>query len=230
MRFIASGRVHPERADTFFQEVRGSFGGAAAFAIKCDASQLALVLDLPDTGSTERARLVAQHYATMFVSALGFSNGCGYGAEIIQVFNEHGTADVFGVRPTDEDKRHLGFEDQGAVFTRAVLLAAENIFFRLALRDYARALAEAEDCASYCYRAVEAIKSACGSWEEMHANLHTDRKSIDERIRMHAAPVRHGNWVNTKPAEGRVRWGMLSLTRSVLSTYLDYAKPNLTGR
>ncbi|KAB2942536.1 MAG: hypothetical protein K8F92_02475 [Hyphomicrobium sp.] len=228
MKFIASGRVHPERADIRFDKVGGSFGDGGLLSIGCESSQLSVVLDLPDMGS-EGARLVAQHYATMFVSALGFSNGCGYSAEIVQLFDEHGTAYVFGVQPTDDERNGLGFGAQTEVFTRAVLLAADNIFFRLALRDYSRALAEAEDCASYCYRAVEAIKSAFGSWEEMHTALHTDRKAIDERITTYAAPVRHGNWASTKPAEGRVRWEMLSLTRGILSAFLEYAKPSVAS-
>lgn len=225
MRFLASGRVHPERAETVFEEVKGSCG-SGAFAIKCDASQLSLALDLPDGWSTAQARLVAQHYATMFVTALGFSNGSGYSAEIIQIFRDSGTADVFGVRPISEDRAGLGFEQQTEVFTRAVLLAAENIFFRLALRDYARAITEVEDCASYCYRTVEAIKSAFGGWAQMHAVLETDRETIDECITRYAAPVRHGNWVATVPAEGRVRWEMLFLTRNILAAYMNYAKPS----
>jgi hypothetical protein len=229
MRFIATGRVQPERAETRFDTVEGAFGGGGKVVTSCDASQLSVVMDLPGIERVDEARTIAQHFATMFVCALGFSNGCGYSAEIIQVFDEGGVPAVFGVQPTDEAGKHLGFDAETDIFTRVVLLAGHNIFFRLALRDYARALAQSEDCASYCYRAVEAIMQAFGNWESMHAALHTDRQEIEKRIQWYAAPVRHGNWINTKPAEGRVRWEMLSLTRDVLTAYLDYAKPGITG-
>ena len=75
-----------------------------------------------------------------------------------------------------------------------------DVFFRLAVRDYLRAINVVGDCATYCYRAIEGINSAfvfkIGSdrWDDMHTALGTDRTAITSTIKDYADPIRHGNW------------------------------------
>jgi len=175
------------------------------------------------------AYITAEHFALIVIGALGFSLGSGYSVELIQVIEENGTPHVFGVRPTGgTPDQTLGFDPHGPIFNRAFQLANQNIFFRLALRDFLRGINDPTDCATYCYRAIESIKSAFvfktgnDRWDDMHAALGTDRATIDAKIKDFADPVRHGNWVNAPPTDGNIRWQMLLLTRNILSKYLDY--------
>jgi hypothetical protein len=56
--------------------------------------------------------------------------------------------------------RSLGFHPNGPILARAFNLANQNPFFRLALVDFLRAINDVLDCPTYCYRAIESIKSA----------------------------------------------------------------------
>ena len=55
-RFIASGRVHPERADVRFipVELRDSKGN---ITVSCDASQLTIVVERSDFGDVHSAHI-----------------------------------------------------------------------------------------------------------------------------------------------------------------------------
>lgn len=226
MRYVATGRVHPERADISFDPVSWRVGGAGRVVAQCDSSQVSVLLDLPDLDGWITAHVAAEHFAQIVVGALGFSLGSGYTVEIIQITEQDGTPHVFGVRPNGKQPGEtLGFTNQLEVFNRALLLASENVFFRLALRDFLRAVVDTWDCASYCYRAIESIKGAFDGWEPMHFALHTERKSIEEHIKAYADPIRHGNWAAAKQTDRYIRWQMLCLTRDILAKYLDYAKP-----
>jgi hypothetical protein len=200
-------------------------------------------LDLTDLDGWKTAFIAAEEYAQIVVSSLGFSLGLGYSVEIIQVTEESveiiqvteedGTPHVFGVQPLGyQADQTLSFNPYLEVFNSSLLLASKNLFFRLAIRDYLRAITDTTDCAHYCYRAIEGIKAAFAfetgndAWAPMHAALGTDQSSIEQKIKTYADPLRHGNWAEAKPTDSSVRWKMLSLTKDILSRYLDYAKPS----
>ncbi len=206
-------------------------GGGSAIAY-CDASQLTVVLDVPSIDGWISAKIVADDVANILVGSLGFSLGSGYSVELIQVSEEDGTPNVFGVRPEGETPgQTLRIDPYITIFNRAFRLSGRDVFFRLALRDYLRAITDVIDCATYCYRAIEGIKSAFVSksgvdrWDDMHATLGTDRDMITNTVKNYADVVRHGNWVNAKPTNKVERWKMLSLTRDILMKYLDYEEP-----
>ena len=232
MRYIATGRVHPERADIRFGPVAWQIPGNGRVVAQCDSSQLSVLLELPELDGWISAFIAAEHFAHIVVCALGFSLGSGYSVEIVQVTEEDGTPHVFGVRPTGvQPEETLGFEPHLPVFNRALLLASENLFFRLALCDFLRAITDTTDCATYCYRAIESIKSAFAfqtgvdRWQDMHTALGTDKDSIERTVKTYADPVRHGNWAAARPTDARTRWEMLSFTRNILAKYVDHAKP-----
>jgi hypothetical protein len=232
MRFFATGRVHPERADIHFSSIPFQTSDNGRVTVRCDSSQLSILLELPELDGWNSACLAAEHYSTIIVGALGFSLGSGYSVEIIQVIEENGTPHVFGVRPTGKSPEEtLGFNPHQTIFNRALHLAVENLFFRLALRDFLRAINDTTDCAFYCYRVIESIKSSfifqtgIDDWQTMHTNLGTDKETIERVVKTYADPVRHGNWVEAKSTDSSIRWKMLSFTRDILSKYLDYAKP-----
>jgi hypothetical protein len=229
MRYVVTGRVHPERADIHFSNVEWKIPKDGRVFARCDSSQITICLELSSIDGCATAFIAAEHFSMIIVGALGFSLGSGYSVELIQVTEENGTPHVFGVRPVgSEPEQTLGFDPHGPVLNRAFQLANANVFFRLALRDFLRAITDPTDCATYCFRAIEGIKSAFifktgkDRWDDMHAALSTDRATIDSTIKKFADPIRHGNWVNAKPTDGETRWQMLQLTRDILLKFLDY--------
>jgi hypothetical protein len=99
MKFICTGRVHPERADISFSRVEINFEGGGSAVASCDASQVTVVLDSPSFDGWISAYIIGEDVANIFVAALGFSLGSGYSVELLQVTETDGTPHVFGVRP-----------------------------------------------------------------------------------------------------------------------------------
>lgn len=232
MRYVATGRVHPERADIRFSTIEWQIPDDGRVVAHCDSSQITICLELASIDGWITAYIAAEHFAMIIIGSLGFSLGSGYSVELIQVTEENGTPHVFGVRPTgDTPDQTLGFDPNAPIFNRAFQLSNQNIFFRLALRDFLRGITDHADCAMYCFRAIESIKSAFisttgkDSWEDMHAALGTDRVKIASMVKDFADPIRHGNWVNAKPTDAQTRWNMLLFTRNILLRYLDHELP-----
>lgn len=234
MKYVCTGLVHPERANVQFErcELKSKDWSVT---ITCDASQITVVLDIPpDNGRIPAfiAHDIAGNVANMVVGALGFSLGLGYSIEITQVIEPDGTPHVFGVSPSGrESGQTLQIEPYIPAFNRALHLSGRDIYFRLALQDYLRAINDVRDCPTYCYRAIEAIKSAfqgkaeSDQWNAMHAALGTDRNTIENKVKQYADPTRHGNWMNEKLPTAKQRWEMLSLARDILVKYMEYAEP-----
>jgi hypothetical protein len=173
------------------------------------------------------AYIVAEHLASMVTNALGFYLGTGYSVELIQIFEDDGTPHVVGARPFGPKGETLGFPDNQQLFDRVLKLSAVDVFLRFAVADYVRAITDTGDCATYCYRSIESIKSACAfkanvdSWQPMHDALGTDRELIDRTVKHFADPVRHGNWAELPTTTGAQRYAMLELTRDILLSYMD---------
>jgi hypothetical protein len=227
MRYVVTGRVQPERADVRFSPIEWKVPDQGRVVVQCHSSQITVLLDLTSTDGWETAYVQAEFFASMVISALGFSLGYGYSIEILQATQEDGTPHVIGVGPNGRgEPSPLGFVPHGPIFSRAFNLANQNVFFRFALRDFLRAIKDPFDCATYCYRAVESIKSAfVGGWNEMHAALDTNRERIDAMIKVYADPLRHGNWAEAPALNSSDRLQMLTLTREILLTYLNFASP-----
>jgi hypothetical protein len=213
----------PERAAAFFSPVSWNTPDGGLVTATCDASELCVIVDTPIVNDSATAKIFAEDYAHIVVASLGFSLGCRFGVEAIQVIEPAGKAYVFGVRDAA-----LIFANQSEIFNKAVIVATKSVFFRLALRDYVRAITDAADCATYCYRAIEAIKSSfqthdADGWAAMHAALDTNRDAITATVKNFADPIRHGNWANAPTTNGHQRSTMLLTTRDVLERYLYYA-------
>jgi len=231
MRYIVIGKVLPERADISFSKVKWDAEGDGWVTAVCDASQITLVLELGSVDGWLSAQIIAEHFAMIVVGALGFSLGSGYSVELINVIGEDGASHVLGVRPTDPEGHGttLEFSPSTPTLVNAFTLATSNIFFRLALRDYTRAINDASDCPAYCYRAVESVMSDFAfdanvenGWKLMHAALGTQKSQIEHLIKSYADPIRHGNWVTARETTHEIRWKMLSLTREILEKFMNY--------
>lgn len=230
MRYFVTGRVHPERADVSFSKITMQLQGGGVVTASCEASQITVLLDVPVIDGWISAHIVAEDAAHIVIGALGFSLGSGYSVEMIQVTEDDGTSHVFGVRPTGEiPDETLGFSPYIDVFNKSYRLSGKDIFFRLAVRDYLRAIRDTTDCATYCYRALEglkssfALKSGGDGWQEMHQALNTSRDLITKTIKKFADPIRHGNWASAPTTTAKQRWKMLVLTREILEKYLSHA-------
>jgi hypothetical protein len=151
MKYVITGRVHPERADISFSRVEMKLGGGGSATASCDSSQITIVLDIPNLDDYVSAMIAAEDIATVMVGALGFSLGSGYWVELIQVIEENSMPHVFGVRPAGPAPGEtLSVQPQIEVFNRAFRLSGQNVFFRLAIRDYLQAINDVTDCATYC--------------------------------------------------------------------------------
>jgi hypothetical protein len=225
MRVVATGRVHPERADVRFTPVTWLREGGDRITVCCDASQIAVVADFQARIDYVTALITVKQVVDAVVSALALALGTGYWVELIQLLEEDGSAHVFGVRPGN-----LSFEPSDPVFHAAAELSKKDIFFRFALRDYAAAMRETLDCAFFCYRAIEAIEGSFAAatgqdgWSIMHATLGTTRDRIEQVVKVFADPVRHGNWFSLRPTTSGQRNEMLQVTREVLARYLDHKR------
>ena len=227
MKYLCTGRVLPERVNVKFAQIKVGEGDISA-VVSCDASQLTVVLDIP-WDDLVTAHSMAKDVAEIVVGALGFSLGLGYSVEIIQVTRQD-AAYVFGVKPeSPKPGQTLQIaSDHIPSFNQAFHLSASDVFFRLALRDYLRAMTDAKDCAFYCYRAIEAVKSAFefktrnDGWNSMHSALGTNKATIENTVKDYADPLRHGNWAKGKLTTTSERWDMLCLTRDILVQYMDH--------
>ena len=149
MKYIVTGRVQPERADIFFSRVEMGVGTRGKAVLSCDSSQVTVVIESPDVDGWMSAMIQAEELASVVVSALGFSLGSGYSVNLIQVTEEDGTPHVLGVRPSNPEKQgeSLGFAEQTEILNRALKLAARDVFFKMAVRDYLQSMTDVGDCA-----------------------------------------------------------------------------------
>lgn len=230
MKYVVTGRALPERADISFGRCQLQLPEGGLVVASCDSSQFTVVLDVPNIDGWVSAYILGTEIAGIILASLGFALGTGYSVEALQVTEEDGTPHVFGVRPQGlAPGEYLSIEPTQPNFNSALNLAMRDVFFRLAVQDYVRAIKETADCATYCYRAIEAIKSSfvlktgLDRWEDMHQALGTNRDEIVSTVKSFADPVRHGNWASTKSTNSLERWKMLWLTRNILVKYLAQA-------
>ena len=225
MRYVVFGRVQPERADVWLsgpQVFRTPNGHV--YTVRASSSQLTVIADVPEGTGHRDVFVMAEHFAEVAVSALSFAHGTGWHVELVQVVSEE--VETYGVRPGQ-----LEFDPAGEMFSRALELGKRDLYFRLALRDYVRAMRDTLDCAHYCYRAIEAIKSAfdtsagASGWTAMHTTIGTTREEIGRVVKDFADPVRHGNWANFPAVTAAQRHEMLTMTRRILANYVGHVSP-----
>ena len=233
MKYVCKGQVYPERGNVGFEqfELKADGGHQITAVVSCKESQVTVVLNVPEDYLWETAHMRAEEIANIAVESAGFSIGSGCSAEILEVIEQDGTSHIVGFIPEGKESgQKLGIEPFLSSFHRALQLSSKNIFFRRALQDYLRAITYHDDRPSYCYRAIEAIKSAIEfetgntGWDVMHSALGTDRNSIENTVKQYADPIRHGNWIHARGTTDNQKWDMLLLTRDILVNYMDYAE------
>jgi hypothetical protein len=58
----------------------------------------------------------------------------------------------------------------------------------------------------------------------MHSALSTDESAIRQTLKVHADPIRHGDWLAFEPTTAPERNERLQVTRDVLLKYLDWKR------
>lgn len=235
MRYIATGRLHPERAGIGFSPIEWQIPGQGAVVIHCEASQVTIIMNLDSIDGWATAFQQAKHFGSLVVSALGFAVGEACRLELIQVSEESGFPHVFGAAPVGRPQNGtLAVETPDAIFNRMTQQANQDHEFRVALRDYLRAIDDAVDCPYYCRRVVETVLTACGvralpeGSSAMQA-LGLDPKHLETTITRFATPMREGGVTELRGTDIPTRWAMLTLARDTLIRYLDLVSPATTG-
>lgn len=228
MKFIATGRVHPERAEVNISQFFES-NEVASIRMYVGASQIVIHIDDPRIECVRSAHTISEHYAQAMVSSLGLANGCGYTAEITQILDYE-----FGVQVIGVGEEELASEEHDMVFNNALRLTFRDPFFRFALLDYTSAITDKLGCANSCFRVFESLAKAIDgskrdkyNWEQFHLALGTDKATIDRLVKNFADPVRHGNWVELADMTWDNRAEMLVFTKDVLIRYIAYALDKL---
>ena len=226
MKYVALGRVHPERACVHIPtQTWENETGKVSFT--CGASQIHITLEDPRVSNYLSAHGTAEHIAKTFISALGFLLGCSYTVEISQVI-EADEPFVIGVQ-----QEHLIFTSSGdqiaALFDELTPLIRHDLFLRFAIQDYTAAIADKLGCALFCYRAIESLSKSIGltnndrkNWAALHSALGTTPEPIYTLIKDFADPVRHGGWTTMKQPTEQDRLEMLKLTKDFLTRYIHF--------
>ena len=228
MRYIATGRVQPERADIRFTPIEWRIPEHGNVVAYCHGSQLTLVLDIASIDGWATAYQQAKHFALMTVGTLGFALGAAFRIELIQVIAENGLPHVFGAEAIGRlPDQSLRIDQPDSGFNRAIQLANKDVWFRLAMRDYLNAIDDAVDCAMYCDRAIETLRTALrarpgADAAAVDAALGLAAGALDTIVKPHATPLMdHGPSANAPATDNDSRWAMMTLTRDVLLRYLD---------
>jgi hypothetical protein len=162
------------------------------------------------------------------LDALGYHLGAGLEIQMISgVVDDNGVVFPATRRPffaTVESNRV-----EGGQFLPYALNAIVNPHLRHALADVRQALVLDDDCAFYCYRAIESLRQNYvegdhddrnvrdASWEALRNALNVTRTEIDE-IREAAMPRRHGGHLDLDYAK---RVEMVITTRKLVGRYVD---------
>jgi hypothetical protein len=72
MKYICTGRIHPERTDVSFSRIELKFAGGGGAVASCDTSQITVVVEDPSLDGWISARITAEGVANLMVGALGF--------------------------------------------------------------------------------------------------------------------------------------------------------------
>jgi len=163
------------------------------------------------------------------VDALGYTKGCGYDCEIIQMVDDIGNEPiVFGV---GIPVLSAGDDQSISAFTHIVSLYADKrcAYLQRCLSDLREAIRSPKDTGFFCYRAIESLrnyfmvekqmKTDRKSWGVLRQELGVDRQEIDF-IKQFSDPLRHGS---TKPITDSERASVLRRTWTIVDKYIEYA-------
>lgn len=230
MRYIATGRVHPERSGIGFLPIEWRIPGQGAVVVHCEHSQVTIIMNLESIDGWATAFQQAKHFGSLVVSALGFAVGEACRLELVQVSEESGFPHLFGAAPVGRPSNGtLAVATPDAIFNRMIQRGNQDHEFRVALRDYLLAIDDAVDCAWYCHRAIQTVLTATAvlplEGRTAMQVLGLDPKHLEQTVTRFTVPMRESGITELPGTDIPTRWAMLTLARDTMVRYLDLVSP-----
>jgi hypothetical protein len=235
MKYFATGRILPERANAVLPFIGHSIPDIGTIEMYCDASQINMTLELLPhvTMGEHSAFILLKNHARIIASCVGFATGSNYTAELVSITGPENKPAVYGVR-IDELRVGNDIITDTKIMCEMLQFCGNNFFMRFAIQDYTTAITNEVDLPFLCYRAIETVsnyfrteESVMGAkdekkkaWQKMHKELGTKKEEIDE-IKHEADKLRHGSYheLSVSTLENRVRF--LKITREVLLRFKE---------
>lgn len=227
--YAITGVVHPERADVNITDVTAQIGDIGEFKYSVLKSRIAGHLSTKQPISNYRnAALIAERAVRGIADTLGFTNGCGYDVEIIQLLDlQNNSHQVFGVEEKIVSSMKVS-ERLGAETVAELMKTKFGIYLERSFADLRESIRNPLDSGFYCYRAIECLMhyfknidntSKKQAWVNFRAQLNIE-ESILRDIQSASNPVRHGN-VGEKSELSRE--ALLTKTWQVVEKFVSYA-------
>lgn len=235
LQYTFFGKVHPERCLVSISELRikiktidGEIDGELVFYISLSQIIAVFSCDKP-VQNYYTLRNSVEDFIRTAVDALGYTIGCGYDIEIIEMIDSLGNIPtVFGVGiPAIENSA----KDAGVTFQLItnIFRDARGTYLMRCLADLREAIRSPENTGFFCYRGIESLRQFFGreketsddkkSWAMLRKELGVDRLDIDN-IKKFADPLRHGDRVAMSDAE---RAHVFKLTWGIVNRFVKYA-------
>jgi hypothetical protein len=175
-------------------------------------------------------RNIVEDSTRMMVDVAGYYHGYAYDVDIEQLISPDGKEKyVYGI-----DAPVLsGICEQAGVSIQnmiRIMAGPAGYFLRHALADTREAIKAPKDTGFFCYRAIEALKNYCVMASKVSGNEATkwhffrERFSIPQQtimeIKSFGDPVRHGNYVQSRPISDSERAFILTRTWSILNKFI----------
>jgi hypothetical protein len=234
-KYTITGVVHPERADVIISKAAGKIGNEGElgeFSFSVFKSKIAGILTTAaPIPNNKTAALLAERSVRGITDTLGFTNGCGYDVEIIQIIDHQSNLhEVFGA----EEHAIASLEIYKRLSPEKVadlLKSKYGIYLERSFSDLREALRAPLDSGFFCYRSIEclvhffmyesqdSVLSKKEGWTRLRSELQVNRQDLDE-IKGAADPLRHGN---VKENISSSREAVLVKTWTVVEKYVNYA-------
>lgn len=216
MKYLMTGRIYPERTQLSVSEPiefsfrAGNEGTRYQMRIFVAVSQVIVNISSDDVRDLDTIKNMVSSVVSSFIDAYSYLEGRWQTVEITSAVNlETGEEVVFGVEIPVLAQGKAGRPVKE--FHRVLTLSMESAFLRRSLASLRTAMASPDDCAFFCYHAVETLSNhfrqptdspkSSAHWERMRNALRIEKDFIIAGIKKPSDPLRHGTGVEISNAE-----------------------------
>ena len=229
------GKVHPERCNVSIHEICAKVRlgldqveGTLRYAVLLSQVSATFVSEKP-VQNIYTLKNVVEDAVRVALDALGYTLGCGYDLEIIQMIDSMPNPPVvFGVGiPTIEHSASAADISFHAILS--IFGDEKGQYLQRCLSNLREAIRAPKDTGFFCYRGIESLrdffvnekgaKDKSSSWELFRTELSVTRADI-ELIKAFADPIRHGAGVTISDQE---RANVFSITWGIVNSFIKYA-------
>ena len=237
IQYTFFGKVHPERCNVsvsgmefqvIFPEVEPEVEGIIRHSISFSQVTATFVSDKPVENPCTLKNIVEDAIRAV-LDVLGYTLGCGYDLEIIQMIDSLGSPPVVfgvGIPAINESASRAGIEFANII---SLFSDARGQYLQRCLADLREAIRVPKDTGFFCFRGIESLrqfflgegraKDDKASWELLRTELSVDRQDI-ELIQQFADPLRHGagGWISAEE-----RADVFTMTWNIVNAFIKYA-------